>query len=48
MAHKLPNPSLARSVRRSPSRLPIFLRAMLFVLGFSLIFIVGWGGVFRF
>ena len=44
MAYKVPSVTLAPSVQRSPNRFPIFVRATLFVLGFSLIFIVGWGG----
>lgn len=44
MADQLLNPPLTPRVHRSRSRLTIFLRALLFVMGFSLVFIVGWGG----
>ena len=41
---KISTPPQATTPRMSTERLRLFLHAFLFVLGFSLIFVIGWGG----
>lgn len=46
MTHHAVDPVSAAATIKSPKQLTTFLHALLFVLGFSVTFVVGWGGAF--